>query len=127
MGSRSRAGFTFIEMLVVTIVIGVLATIAYARLQSQKERAIVAAMTSDLKALAEEQEAHYFQNRFYSNDLTVLNSMTSPGDTVVILEATPSGWSGRIYNPKTPKQCYIFVGQAAPVGSAVREGLINCS
>ena len=127
MGPRFRAGFTFIEILVVMIVIGVLATIAYARLQSQKERATLAAMTSDLKALAEEQEAHYFQNRFYSNNLVVLNSVTSPGDTIVITEATPSGWSGRIYNPKTTKQCYIFVGQAAPVGSAVNEGVINCS
>ena len=124
---RSAGGFTFIEMLVVVVVIGILATIAYARLQSQKEKAFVAALTSDLRALAEEQEAHYFQNRVYSSDLVALNSTPSPGDTVVVMEATATGWSGRVYNPKTTKQCYIVVGQAAPVGPATQDGVIRCS
>lgn len=124
---RSAAGFTFIEMLVVVVVIGILATLAYARLQSQKDKAVVASMTSDLRALAEEQEAHYFQNRVYSSDLVALNSMPSPGDTLVVMEATATGWSGRVYNPKTTRQCYIVVGQAAPVGSATQDGVIHCS
>jgi prepilin-type N-terminal cleavage/methylation domain-containing protein len=123
----ARRGFTFIEMLVVVAVIAILATIAYARLQSQKDKAVIATMTSDLKAIAEEQEAHYFQNRFYSSDLTVLNARPSPGDTVVIVEATSAGWAGRIYNPKVSKQCYIVVGQAAPIGSATQDGGISCS
>jgi Tfp pilus assembly protein PilE len=114
-------------MLVVVVVIGILATIAYARLQSQKEKAFIAGMTSDLRALAEEQEAYYFQNRVYSSDLVALNSTPSPGDTVVVMEATATGWSGRVFNPKTPRQCYIVVGQAAPVGSATQDGVIRCS
>jgi prepilin-type N-terminal cleavage/methylation domain-containing protein len=124
---RSRGGFTIIEMLAVVAVIGILATIAYVRLHSQKEKATVAAMTSDLRAIAEEQEAHYFQNRFYSSDLVALNANPSPGDTIVIVEATASGWSGRIYNPKTTKQCYIVIGQATPIGSATSDGGISCS
>lgn len=124
---RSAAGFTFIEMLVVVVVIGILATLAYARLQSQKDKAVVASMTSDLRALAEEQEAHYFQNRVYSSDLVALNSTPSPGDTLVVMEATATGWSGRVYNPKTTRQCYIVVGQAALVGSATQDGVIHCS
>lgn len=124
---RSAAGFTFIEMLVVVVVIGILATLAYARLQSQKDKAVVASMTSDLRALAEEQEAHYFQNRVYSSDLVALNSTPSPGDTLVVMEATATGWSGRVYNPKTTRQCYIVVGQATPIGSAAQDGVISCS
>ena len=124
---RSTAGFTFIEMLVVVAVIAILASIAYVRLQSQKDKAVVAAMTSDLRAIAEEQEAHYFQNRVYSNDLVALNAVPSPGDTIVVVEATAAGWSGRVYNPKTPKQCYIVVGQATPIGSATQDGVIRCS
>ena len=61
-----RDGFTIIEMLAVMVVIGVLATIAFARLQSSKDKAVVAGMVSDLHAVAEEQEAYYFQNRSYS-------------------------------------------------------------
>ncbi|HSB54443.1 MAG TPA: prepilin-type N-terminal cleavage/methylation domain-containing protein [Gemmatimonadales bacterium] len=125
--SAARRGFTFIEILVVMIVIGVLAGLAYARLQSQKEKAIVAGMLSDLRAIAEEQEGHYFQNRTYTSDLLALNARLSPGDTMVIVEATSVGWSGRIYNPRSPKQCYILVGRAVPVGSATQDGMINCS
>lgn len=124
---HSRRGFTIIEILVVLVVIGVLAGLAFARLQSQKEKAVVAAMTSDLRAVAEEQEAHYFQNRVYTTDLVALNWRPSPGDTLVIEEAGPAGWSGRIYNPKSVKQCYIVVGSATPIGSATAEGVIRCS
>jgi prepilin-type N-terminal cleavage/methylation domain-containing protein len=123
----ARRGFTFIEILIVMIVIGILAGLAYVRVQSQKDKATVAAMTSDLRAIAEEQEAHYFQNRFYTSDLVALNARPSPGDTIVIVEATAAGWSGRIYNPRSLKQCYIVVGQAAPIGSATQDGVINCS
>jgi len=124
---RFVGGFTIIEILAVVAVLSILAALGYARLQSQKYKALVAAMVSDLRAIAEEQEAHYFQNRFYSNSLVALNANPTPGDTVVIIEATAAGWSGRIYNPKTTKQCYIVVGQAAPVGSATQDGVISCS
>ncbi|HWA59685.1 MAG TPA: prepilin-type N-terminal cleavage/methylation domain-containing protein [Gemmatimonadales bacterium] len=127
MGPRSRAGFTFIEILIVMIVIGILAGLAYLRLQSQKDKATLAAMTSDLRAIAEEQEAHYFQHRVYSSDLVALNARPSPDDVIVIVEATSAGWSGRISNPRVSKQCYIVVGQAAPIGSATQDGVISCS
>ena len=120
-------GFTIIEILAVMVVIGVLATIAYVRLQSSKDKATVAGMTSDLRAVTEEQEAFYFQYRFYSPTLDSLNPRPSPGDSVVIHEATASGWSGSVSNPKTVKKCYIVVGNAAPVGSATTDGVINCS
>lgn len=124
---RSTAGFTLIEMIAVVVVIMILAGLAFAKLQSQKEKATVAAMTSDMRAIAEEQEAYYFQNRLYTSDLVALNWRASPGDTLVIEEATAAGWSGRIYNPKTTKQCYIVVGSAALIGSAVADGVIRCS
>ena len=120
-------GYTFIELLVVIVVIGVLATMGYLRLAGSKDKAAVAAMTSDLRAIAEEQEAFYFQNRLYSATLDSLNPRPSPGDSIVIHEATPSGWSGSVSNTRTPKKCYIVVGNATPVGSAASDGVINCS
>lgn len=123
----TRRGFTFIEILVVMIVLGILATFGYLRLQAQKEKAVVAAMTSDLRAVAEEQEAYYFQYRVYSGMLDSLNPRPSPGDSVVIHEASASGWSGSVSNPNSTKQCYITVGTAAPIGSATSDGVINCS
>lgn len=123
----TRRGFTFIEVLVVMIVLGVLATLAFARLQSSKEKGTIASMTSDLRAVAEEQEAYYFQHRLYAPVTDSLNPNYSPGNVVVITEATAAGWSGNVSNPTTPKRCYIVVGNAAPVGSAVNDGVISCS
>ena len=123
----TRRGYTFIELLVVIVVLGILATTGYLRLQSVKDKAAVASMTSDLRAIAEEQEAFYFQNRVYSALLDSLNSRLSPGDTIVIHEATPSGWAGTASNARTLKKCYIVVGNATPVGSANSDGVINCS
>ena len=122
-----RAGFTIIEILIVVAVLGILAGLAYARLQSSKDKATIASMTSDLRAIAEEQEAHYFQNRFYSNSLAALNANLSPGNTVVIVEASSAGWSGQASNPKVTQQCYIVVGGAALIGSATTDGVISCS
>jgi prepilin-type N-terminal cleavage/methylation domain-containing protein len=62
----ARRGFTLIEMLVVMVVIGILAGLAYARVQSQKDKAIIASMTSNLRILAEAQEGHNLQNRLYT-------------------------------------------------------------
>lgn len=124
---RPAAGFTIIEILIVVAVLGILAAIGYVRIQSQRDKATVAVMTSDLRAIAEEQEAHYFQNRVYSADLVALNANLSPGNTIVIVEATNAGWSGRASNPRVTKQCYIVVGNAAPIGSATTDGVISCS
>jgi prepilin-type N-terminal cleavage/methylation domain-containing protein len=123
----SRRGFTFIEMLVVMIVIGILASLAYVRVQQSKDKAVVASMTSDLRAVAEEQEAYYFQYRVYSPLLDSLNPRPSPGDSITIHEATASGWSGSVQNPKIVRRCYIVVGAATPVGSATSDGVISCS
>jgi prepilin-type N-terminal cleavage/methylation domain-containing protein len=122
-----RRGYTFIELLVVIVVLGILATTGYLRLQSTKSKAAIASMTSDLRAIAEEQEAFYFQYRIYSTILDSLNPRVSPGDSIVIHEATESGWSGSASNTRTPKKCYIVVGNATPIGSASNDGVIDCS
>lgn len=124
---RNQRGFTMIEMLVVLVVLGVLAALAFARLQTSKEKGTVASMISDLRAVAEEQEGFYFDHRFYSITTDSLNPNYTPGNVLVIHEATASGWSGSVSNPKVTKQCYVVVGNAAPVGSATNDGAINCS
>jgi prepilin-type N-terminal cleavage/methylation domain-containing protein len=48
---RARRGFTFIEMLVVMIVLGVLAGLAVMRYIDLKHRALVAQVVSDLEAV----------------------------------------------------------------------------
>ncbi|MEO8139488.1 MAG: type II secretion system protein [Gemmatimonadota bacterium] len=120
-------GFTIIEMLAVMVVIGVLATIAFAKLQSTKDKATVASMISDMHAIAEEQEAYYFQNRSYSPTIDSLNPNPSPGNVLVVVAGNSAGWSGQVSNPKVTKLCYLFVAAAAPIGSATKDGVVDCS
>lgn len=122
-----RHGFTIIEMLVVLVVLGVLAGLGFARLQYTKDKATVASLSSDLHGIAEEQEAYYFQNRAYSPTVDSLNPNLTPGNVIVILEATGSGWSAQASNPKVAKQCWVVIGSAAAVGTAVPDGGTSCS
>jgi prepilin-type N-terminal cleavage/methylation domain-containing protein len=124
---RYRCGFTIIEMLVVLVVLGVLAGLGFARLQYTKDKAVVASLSSDLHGIAQEQEAYYFQNRLYSPTIDSLNPNLTPGNVITILEATASGWSARASNPKITKQCWVVIGAAAAVGSALPDGGTSCS
>lgn len=121
-----RQGFTFIEILIVMIVIGLLASLAFVRLQTTKDKATVASMVSDLHGVQEEQEGYYFNHRIYSITLDSLNPNPTAGNTITIQEATVSGWSATVVNPKTTKTCGVIVGSAAPIGSATRDGVITC-
>ncbi len=121
-----RQGFTFIEILVVMIIIGILASLAFVRLQSSKEKATIASMVGDLHGVVEEQEGYYFQHRSYSLVLDSLNPNPTVGNTITLHEATPIGWSGSVTNPKTAKVCGVIVGLATPIGTATRDGVITC-
>ncbi len=124
---QARRGVTFVELLVVVVIIGLLAVFALPRLAGNKEKTIVATMQSDLRNLATSQEGFYYANSAYSVDPVALNVTLSPGNVLAINEATVAGWSATISNPLTPRQCYLFHGSATPVGSATVEGDVNCS
>ena len=56
---RDQKGFTLIELLIVVVIIGILAAIAIPKFSSTREKAYFAAMKSDLKNLASQQEIYY--------------------------------------------------------------------
>jgi hypothetical protein len=55
------------------------------------------------------------------------NLTPTTGVTLTVDEATPMGWSATAASANTFQKCYLFVGTAAPVGSATIEGNISCS
>jgi len=122
-----RRGVTFIELLTVVVIIGLLAIFALPRLSRNKEKTIIASMQSDMRNLAIAEEGFYYANATYSTNVVALNITLSQGNVLTINQASVSGWSATMANPSTPQQCYLFHGTATPVGSAVVEGDINCS
>lgn len=123
----SRRGVTFIELLTVVVILGLLAAFAIPRLTRNKEKSIIATMQSDMRNLATSQEGYYYNSSTYTVDPVALNVTLSQGNVLTINEATVAGWSATIGNPLTTQQCYLFHGNATPVGSATIEGDIACS
>lgn len=124
---RSAQGVTLIELMVVVLIVGLLVVFALPRLSRNKEKTVIASMQSDLRNLANAEEGFYYANSTYSIDPVALNLTLSPGNVLTINQGTVSGWSATISNPLTPEQCYLFHGNATPIGSATVEGDIDCS
>ena len=124
----AQRGFTLLELLVVVVVIGVLAAIAIPKYSNTREKSYVAAMKSDLRNLATAEEAFFYDSAKYTPTLAQMNNFnTTAGVTLTVNEATKLGWSATASSANTPRQCYVFSGNAAPVGSATIEGNISCS
>lgn len=126
----TRRGFTFVELLMVFVIMGLLTALAVPRLQGYRRRALVAAMKSDLRTLGLHQESSYYDRATYTDDLALLQVSgynPSPNVSVVVNEATFLGWSATASHTLVLTECYIFVGDAAPVGTAVNEGSVDCS
>ena len=125
--TNQRRGFTLIELLIVVVIIGILAAMAIPKFQSTKGKAYFAGMRSDLHNLATAQESYFYDHARYTTGLDSLQFQTSHGDSVAIVEATPSGWSATSSNPQSyPHFCALFLGSAAPVAPATASGVVSC-
>lgn len=121
-------GFTLIELLVVIVIIGILAAFALLKYQNSKEKAYEAAMKADLRNLATAEEAYFYDSSSYTTSFPLMNNYTpSAGTSIVVNQATTSGWSGTASSTNTGKKCYIFMGTATPIGTATTEGVASCS
>ena len=104
---RRRTGFTIIEVLVVVVIIGILASIALAKFGGAKRRAYVTAMKSDLRGLATVAESRYTSDNSYED---VVAPQGSDGVTL-IFTGTPSGWSATATHVGVPGiECTIAAG-----------------
>jgi prepilin-type N-terminal cleavage/methylation domain-containing protein len=125
-----RQGFTLIEMLIVVVVIGILAAIAIPKFSRVRERAYMAAVISDLKNLATQQEVYHSANQVYASALTSLtNFSVSEGINLAINEATGTGWAATgFHSALTGRQCGIFFGGASAAGAspATLPGTVVC-
>ncbi len=130
---RDNKGFTLIELLIVVVIIGILAAIAIPKFSATREKAYFAAMKSDLKNLASQQEIYYADEYSYTNNTTSLGFVSSVGVNVTILAAT-NGWSGTNTHSAlaTTEGCSIYYGNggtAQTIGTATpsAQGEMACT
>jgi prepilin-type N-terminal cleavage/methylation domain-containing protein len=130
MTDRRQDGFTLIELLIVVVIIGILAAIAIPKFSAVRERAYRAAMMSDLKNLASQQEIYHNSAYIFASTLAAAEAVQSNGVTLTINEATGSGWSATAAHQAMPaEQCGIYHGSAAAAGGAPATvaGVVTCS
>jgi len=119
---RDKKGFTLIELLIVVVIIGILAAIAIPKFSATREKAYFAAMKSDLKNLASQQEIYYADEYSYTSSTTLLGFVSSEGVTVSIAGISTSGWSATSTHAALGATlgCAIYYGGAgAPTGFGV--------
>ena len=120
-----RPGFSFVELLVVMVILGLLATIGVPRIRNMKERSYQATLRSDLGALRTAQEAYFSENSRYATDTTELEFRTSTNVTVAIMSTDPyKGWKAAATHRWLDTPCTTAAGDEA-IG--VESGAILCA
>jgi prepilin-type N-terminal cleavage/methylation domain-containing protein len=110
---QTSAGFTLIEMLIVVVIIGILATLGVARFNLVKQRGQVAAVQSDLRNLVVAQERYHMDHITYTNDLDQLDFQLTSGVDVDITVATVNGWAATgAHLGDGSIACGVFIGTA---------------
>jgi type IV pilus assembly protein PilA len=117
---RDNKGFTLIELLIVVVIIGILAAIAIPKFSATREKAYFAAMKSDLKNLASQEEIYYSDNYAYTLSTVDLAFTNSEGVTVAI-QAGTSGWAAQATHAAlgSSEGCSIYYGSGTPGPTAV--------
>lgn len=125
MRRSARPGFTFIELLVVMVVMGLLAAIGVPRIRNMKERSYQAMLRSDLGTLRTAEEVYYAENLRYTTDLSALDFRLSTNVSITI-ESTDliRGWRASARHRWLASPCTTAAG---PDATGVEAGAIVCS
>jgi Tfp pilus assembly protein PilE len=116
--------------MIVVVILGILTSIVVPKFANGKERAMIAAMRSDLKNLVSAEEA------FFTNSMTYYNgAIPDPSFaynptldvSVTLANVSASGWAATATHTGTLKTCAVFVGGAAPIAPATVEGQVACT
>jgi len=131
---RDNKGFTLIELLIVVVIIGILAAIAIPKFSATREKAYFAAMKSDLKNLASQQEIYYSDHYTYTSNTNDLGFVSSEGVNVTFSGAPANtGWAAEARHDAltTGEGCGLFYGDFATapslLGTPLQSGELACT
>jgi prepilin-type N-terminal cleavage/methylation domain-containing protein len=110
-----RAGFTFAEVLVAMLMLGLLSAIAVPRFRLYKERAYLATLRSDLGNLRLSEESYFAEHQRYATDTAGLELRITSSVRVALSSADPiGGYAAVATHTLLPgQQCATYVGMAA--------------
>jgi len=115
-----------IEMLVVVVILGILATIG-SNLMGARDKAYIAVMKADLHNLATEQARYAIDNYEYSNSAPDLPFTISEGITMELLGETLGFTARTTHRALADASCAIFMGRVSSIYSpATVCGVITC-
>ena len=107
--SRSRQGFTLIEILIVVAIIGLLAGVILVGLGQFRARARDSRRVTDLKAIQNGLEVYYSRFNRYPNALSEIT--TTQGLGISKLPADPSDNSSYFYGHRSNQQEYLLAAR----------------
>jgi type IV pilus assembly protein PilA len=94
--TRDDSGFTLVELLVITVIIGILCGIAIPLFRSQAKKAQGATAASDLRSVSTAMETYFADNQTYGSATQLAAQSMSPslsvGTTIVIVQRTSSSY-----------------------------------
>ena len=132
MQPHARRGFTLMELLIVLVIIGLLATIAIPKFTGAREKAFISSVVSDLRILSSQMEVYQAENMVYPANVGSLTDFTGSDDvTITITEVVlGTGWAATGGHVALPaRQCGIFYGSGSASNAvpAVDAGTVMCN
>lgn len=112
---KKPAGFSLIELLIVVVIIGVLAAIAFPSYQSYMMKGKRSSAQAHLMDIAQRQQQYLLDARSYAPDLATLN-LTTPSNVSTYYTITFTVAAG------TPPS---FTITATPIGTQVTDGTLT--
>ncbi|MFO7892293.1 MAG: prepilin-type N-terminal cleavage/methylation domain-containing protein [Longimicrobiales bacterium] len=115
---HDRRGFTLVELLVTMLLVGLLAAIAWLRVEGINEEAYRASVKADLRSVSVAQELYYQTHMVYGQTDQLEAYVPTEGVTVVMTHADARGYAATATHAGlSGETCGYFTG-TVPAGAA---------